>query len=262
MRGATDTRLPSQRPDVSEGAGGMDAHTRTQGSWRGLYAAGAVFALVVLTGTVLDIGITMIPGWDPSTVPTDATSWFAQFVEAPLLALRNLDLLNVVLSVVGLPLYAALLVAHRRTAPALALLGLLAVVLGTALFASANAALPMLELSERYAAASEGGRATLEAAAESLLARGAHGSYGAFPGFVLSELGTLLMALAMLAGGVFSKRSAWVGIVGMAAMIAYSVAFTFGLGSEALIMAVATPAGLLMLAWYAMVARQLRQMRC
>jgi hypothetical protein len=226
-------------------------------SWRGLYRVGAVLALVVLAGTVLDIALTMMPGWGPTTVPTDAAGWFAQFAGKPLLAIRNLDFLNATLSVIGLPLYAALLVAHRRTAPAVALVALLAVALGTALFASANAALPMLELSGRYAAASESGRATLVAAAESLLARGAHGSYGTFPGFILSEIGTLLMAAAMLAGGVFSKRSAWVGIVGMSVMIVYSIAFTFGIGSDALIMAVAAPAGLLMLAWYVMVARRL-----
>jgi hypothetical protein len=225
--------------------------------WRGLYQTGAVFALVVLAGTVLDIALTMMPGWDPTTVPADAAGWFAQFAGKPLLAIRNLDFLNAMLSVIGLPLYAALLVAHRHTAPAIALVALLAVALGTALFASANAALPMLELSGRYAAASDSGRVALEAAAESLLARGAHGSYGAFPGFILSEVGTLLMSAAMLVGGVFSKRSAWVGIVGMGVMVLYSVAFTFGVGSDVLIMAVAAPAGLLMLSWYVMVARRL-----
>lgn len=226
--------------------------------WRLLYVLGGVAAFVALGGMLLDIGLAMVPGWGTETVPSDVAAWFAQFASRPFLGMRNLDLLNVVLSILSLPMYVALYGAHRRSAPALATLGLLFVALGTALFATANAALPMLELSRAYA--QEGDPATkaaLAASAHALLSRGAHGSAGAFPGFFVSELGTLLVTLAMLRAEVFRRRVAWIGAVGTAVLIVYTIAYTFGGGESSLVMAVAIPGGLLMIAWHAMVGSRL-----
>lgn len=232
----------------------MQAHR----DWRLLYMIGGVVAFVGLAGILFDIALTMMSGWGTDTVPVDAAAWLAQFAGNPLLGMRNLDLLNVTLSVVTLPMYVALFGALRRTSPGLAVCSLVTVALGTTLFVSANAALPMLDLSERYAATADpAARTALLAATEALLARGAHGSAGAFPGFFLSELGTLLVGLAMLRGGAFSRRIAWIGIVGTAILFAYTVAYTFGSGESALVMAVAVPGGLLMIAWYAMVGARL-----
>ena len=64
-------------------------------SWRAMYLAGGIAALLALAGTLTDIGLTMIPGWDTSSVPPTIQAWFAQFQTTPLLGLRNLDLLNV-----------------------------------------------------------------------------------------------------------------------------------------------------------------------
>jgi hypothetical protein len=72
-------------------------------TWRTLYVIGGVAAILVLLGTLSDIVIISIPGWQTSTVPTSVAQWFAQFSEKPLLGLRNLDLLNITLSVVGWP---------------------------------------------------------------------------------------------------------------------------------------------------------------
>lgn len=233
----------------------MDARTR---SWQVTYRIGAVVALIAVAGTLFDIMLTMVPGWAATTVPSSAAEWFAQFAANPLLGLRNLDLINVALSVVSLPMYVALYGAHRRAEPGLALVALVLVAIGTALFAANNAALPMLDLGRRYASASlSADRLALQAAAEALLARGAHGSLGAFPGFFLSEAGTLVMALALLRGGVFRPVVGWVGIAGTTMLMAYSVAMTAVPGADALVNALAVPGGLLMLAFNVMVARRL-----
>jgi hypothetical protein len=234
---------------------------QARSEWKLLYTVGGLVAFVALGGMLFDIVLATIPGWGTDTVPADAVGWFSQFASNPLLAMRNLDLLNVTLSVVSIPLYVALFGALGRTSPGLATLGLVTVALGTAIFVSANASLSMLGLSERYAASTDPAtRAALIAAAESLLARGAHGSAGAFPGFLLSASGTLLMALAMLRRSAFGPRSGWVGTAGASIMLAYTVAYTFSSGDGTLVMAVAVPGGLLMIAWYAMVGARLLRM--
>lgn len=231
-------------------------------SWRQLYTLGAAVAIVGVTGMLLDIVLTMVPGWDTSSVPTTIRAWFAQLASSPLLGVRNLDLLNITLSLLTIPLYVALFGAQRRTNPALALLALIVVTVGTVVFATSNAALPMLELSQRYAGASSAAdKLVLESAGVALLARGAHGSAGAFLGFFVSEVGTLLMAISMLTGRVFSRATAWVGIVGAGLLAVYSVAITLSPGSNVAVMALAMPAGLLMLVWNIMVARRLLALR-
>jgi len=230
-------------------------------SWNRLYIIGAVAALVALAGTLADIVITSIPGWQASTVPTSIEQWFAQFQANPLLGLRNLDLLNITISAVGLPMYVALYGVHRKVSQGYATLALVVVALGTAVFVTNNAALPMLDLSRQFSAATtEAQRLALEGAGQALLAKGAHGSMGAFAGFFLSSVGTLLMAFAMLQGKAFSRLAAYTGIIGTSFLLAYIVGSTFGLGSSSALMAIALPGGLLMIAWNVMVAKKLFQL--
>lgn len=226
-----------------------------------LYRMGAAVALVSVAALLFDIVLASIPGWGPETAPVTVAGWFVQFSENPWLGLRNLDLLNVGVSVLSLPLYLALLAAHRRAEPWLAALGFALVATGTALFVASNAALPMLELTQQHgAAAIAADRVALEAAAAALLARGAHGSMGAFPGFLLSEIGTLVVSLAMLRGGVFGRVASWLGVVGSASLIAYSVLMTFAVVSAETVVALAAPGGLAMIAWQLLVARRLARL--
>lgn len=229
-----------------------------RGVWGSLYLLGAVVAVVGIAGVVFDIGLTAVPGWGPGSVPSDAPGWFRQFSADPWLGLRNLDLLNVGLSMISLPLYLAIAASQRRTAPGLSAVAVTLVLLGSAVFASGNVALPMLELSGSYAVAvSPRERAALEAAATGLLARGAHGSLGSYPGFLLSEIGTLLMALSMLRGRVFSRATAITGVAGTLVLTAYSTISTFAPHLSGAVMAIAAPGGLLMMGWNALVARRL-----
>jgi len=226
-----------------------------------MYVVGGIAALLALAGTLADIAITMIPGWEASTVPDTIEAWFTQFQVNPLLGLRNLDLLNVTISAVGIPTYLALYGTHRRVSQAYAALALIVTLAGTVIFVTSNAALPMLELGKQYAVAStDAQRLTLEAAGQALLARGAHGSLGALAGFFLSSIGTLLMGLVMLVGRVFSRVTAWVGVVGITLLIIYVIGTTFVPESGAAMMAVALPGGVLMMAWNILVARTLFQL--
>jgi hypothetical protein len=223
-----------------------------------MYIVGGIAALLSLAGTLTDITITMLPGWEASTVPTTIQAWFTQLQTNPLLGLRNLDLLNLTISIIGIPMFLALCGAHRRSSQAYAMLALIVVLVGTVVFLTSNAALPMLELSQAYSTAStDTQHLTLEAAGEALLARGAHGSFGAFWGFFVSSIGTLLMGLAMLVGRVFSRVAAWVGIVGITFLIVYTIGSTFVPGSGEVMILIAVPGGLLLMAWNVLVAKKL-----
>lgn len=226
--------------------------------WRSVYVMGGIAALIALAGTLTDIAITMIPGWDVSSVPDTTQAWFTQFQTNTLLALRNLDLLNMIIVIIQIPMFLALYGAHRRTSQDYAFLALIVVLIGTVVFITNNAALPMLALSQQYTGAStDAQRFTIEAAGVALLSRGAHGSLGVFMGFFLSSLGTLLMGLAMLKGHVFARSTAWVGLVGITLLIIYIIGSTFMSAPSIAMMVIALPGGVLMMVWNAMVAREL-----
>lgn len=228
-------------------------------SARSLYRIAAIAAAVALLGTVFDIVLASMPGWGTETVPVTAAGWLEQLAGTPWLGLRNLDLLNVAISLIAVPMYVALTVIHKEHRSASALLGLAFVGLGTAVFAASNAALPMLDLSRQWSAAGAAERAALGAAAQGLLARGAHGSMGAFPGFFLSEVGTLSVAVAMLSGALVGRRIAWLGIVGAASLVVYTVLVTFGSVPTSLVVGLAAPGGIMMIVWQGFVARRLWQ---
>lgn len=64
----------------------------------------------------------------------------------------------------------------------------------------------------------------------------------------------------MLRGGVFGSATAWLGLAGVAGLTAYTVAVTLQPEVGALVMALAVPAGVAMIAWLVRVARTLRRL--
>ncbi len=224
---------------------------------RSLCRAASVAAILALLGTAFDIVLSMVPGWGTATVPATASGWLQQMAENPLLGLRNLDALNVLISLIAAPMYIVLAWLHRRERPVSALLGLVLVLSGTMLFAAANAALPMFGLSQQWAYAGAAERLALATAAEGLLVRGAHGSMGVLPGFLLSELGTTVLALSTMSGVLISRRTAGLGAIGAAVLAVYTLLMTFGGGQEPLVLMLAAPAGIIVMVWQAAVARRL-----
>ncbi len=214
-------------------------------------AFGAIAGLVSVLGGISDIGLSaVLGGADISTLPRGALGRFASFRASPLVGLYQLDLLNVCVSLASLPFFLALGMAHRERRPAFSFFAISAAAIGTAVFVAGNAALPMLGLAGKYySAADESGRQAIAAAGEALLSRGAHGSPGAFPGFILSSLSSLLFAFLMLGGGVFPKPVAALGIAGSSIMILYLVAVTFIPGMEHAAMFIVMFGGLATMAW-------------
>lgn len=221
--------------------------------WKSIYMLGCITTLLVIIGSLLDIIISFALGGDLSVIPKTAVDRFSQFQSNWLLGLYNLDMLNLITTIVMIPTYLALYAAHRRVDIAYVKLALIIFIIGAAVFITNNTALPMLELSKNYfASTAETQRTLIAAAGESMLARGAHGSPGAFLGFILSSTASMVMSFGMLKGRIFSKVTAYAGILGGTLLMIYLVLVTFVPDIKNIAMMVATPGGLLSLAWMIM----------
>lgn len=219
--------------------------------WRPLFRLGAVAGALAIVGTVADLTLGLAQGTDLTRLPQTAGERFAQLAAHPWVGLYDLDLLNVIISLVSLPMVVAVsaLLMVREARP-LAGLALVLSLIATAVFVSSNAALPMLSLSAQYEhAGSEAQRAALLGAGEALLARGAHGAPGAFPGFVLSTLASLTLALSMVGTRAFGRLTGVLGAVAFPLLLLYLVAVTFVPALQTVAVLLAAPGGLLAIAW-------------
>lgn len=216
-----------------------------------LYKIGAYSTMIVIAGIVLDIILgNIVTGGDLSTLPVTAAGRFQQFNENCWLGVYNLDLLNLVTQLILIPAYIALYWAHKQVNPSMAFLALVVFLIGTTIFTANNTALPMLELSRKFALTNDPGQKNLLAAAgEAMLARGAHGSPGVFLSFFLPTLGGLIMSIVMLNGKIFGKTIAWIGISGNFLMLIYIALVNFIPDFESKAIAFAMPGGLLLMVW-------------
>jgi hypothetical protein len=240
----------------------INENESTEKQWKSIYMLGCITTLLVISGSLLDIIISFILGGDLSAIPKTAIDRFSQFHSNWLLGLYNLDMLNLITTILMIPTYFALYVAHRRANIAYVKLAIIIFIIGAAVFITNNSALPMLELSKNYFTSTTDAQKTLLAAAgEAMLARGAHGSPGAFLGFILSSIASILMSFGMLKGKIFSKVTAYLGILGGTLLLIYLILVTFTPDFNTMAMMVATPGGLLSMAWLIMFTIKLFKLR-
>ena len=227
--------------------------------WRSIYKVGAVAILAVVLVGILEILITFLPGGN--TEQQTVLDWFALFQDNWFLGLRNLGLLNIAITVLGIPAYFALYGAHRRVNPVYAALAMIIAFIGVATFLATNRAFPMLELSRQYAAAtSDAQRSTLAAAGQALLAVGQSHTPGTFLGFFLSEVAGIIISVVMLRGKVFGLVTAYVGMLGFVLLLIFEVCSSFVPALSGVAMFIAMGGGVLSMAWYVLVARRLFQL--
>lgn len=218
--------------------------------WKSIYTVGGIATVIALLGIVIDMIVGSTTGSDLSALPQTALERFTQFQASPWLGLYHLDLLNTVNQLFMIPAYFALYAAHRKVNEAYSLLALIVFLVASTIFITTNSALPMLELSHKYAGAtSESQKMLLAAAGEAMLARGAHGTLGVFIGFMLPNVAGLIMSVVMLKGKIFSKVTAYLGVAGNILISIYVVLVTFAPGVEKMAITFAMPGGLLLMAW-------------
>lgn len=239
----------------------MVAETATN-SWKWIYKFGAVAALAAMLANLLDV----LLGFGGSEMVTygskSAIEWFAVYHENWFRGIYALGILNIVYMVAMLPVYFALFTAHYEKNALGAALTIVIFITAMSIYISNNAAIPLLVLSNKYAAAStETQRTILIAASEAVLARGEDFTAGSFIPLFLSGLAALCISLVMLRGGIFGKINAWIGIVGFTCLSLFTIIATFipALYQVAFYF-LGSMGGLLALSWFALVARRLFQL--
>ena len=213
-----------------------------------IFAIGGVAALLSAAGALADVAIGMSTGGSISDLPPDAAGRFAELIATPALGLYHLDLLNLVTTIIMVPVLYACWMALRQSGPAAGLAVMLGVI-GAAVFVANNPALPMLGLAGDYASADPARRILVSAAGEAILARGAHGSAGVLPGFLLATVANIVLSAGMLRSKLFGRPTGVLGLAGNLLLAAYLVLVTFLPQVRAAAMAFAAPGGLLAIAW-------------
>jgi len=229
-------------------------------NWMSLYKIGGVSALITVAAFLLDF-IISLGGKDFNPATLTAIDWFTLFRTNWLFGLRALGLINIISLTISLSLYFALFAVHRHVFPAYAGLAVIIYVVGTAIYIANNAAVPMFVLSYKFAAvATDAQRTLLAAAGEAIIARGADFAPGSFISFFFTEIAGLAFSFIMLRSRIFSRVTAYTGILGFILLSVYTIWSVFipALFDEAMI--VAMVGGLLRIAWYILIARRLLQL--
>lgn len=233
-----------------------------------IYRLGGAGALLYVLVIVLDMVVFALAG---SAIPEPGKAslldWLTLLHNHPFLGLYGLGLLNLVYTTLLIPVFLCLWYAlwQEATLPMLnragAFLAAVLLCMATTLYLANNPALPMLELSEQYAAAAGDAQKNMIAAAgQAIMARGEEFTLGSFLGFFLSGFANILMALVMLRSRFFHQLTAWMGILGSGLLQVFTIWSTFIPAYYNIALMIASIGGLLSMGWLILVAQGLFQL--
>ncbi|MFC1619715.1 hypothetical protein ACFL45_07195 [Candidatus Neomarinimicrobiota bacterium] len=192
----------------------QDTNGKTADSpWKSLYRIGAVAALIVVA--MIPVQSFLFIAYPP---PETVLGYFTLFQDNWLLGLLAFDLLYLIDNTLLILLFLALYAALRRTSQSLMAIALTISLVGIATYYSSNPGFEMLSLSSQYAAATTNAqRALFLAAGQGMLASYTGTAYDVY--YVLNAAALLLIAMVMLRSRIFSKATAYIGLLAGGLMI-------------------------------------------
>ena len=191
--------------------------------WKGLCKVGGAAALTMLVLMVIQIIIFI--AWPP---PGTVDAYFTLFQNNWLLGLLSLDLLYIANNVLMILIYLALYAALKRASESSMAIALALGLVGIAAYFASNTAFEMLSLSNQYAAATTEAQSTMFLGAGQAMLEIYKGTAFAVY-YVLNAAALLIFAAVMLRSNIFSKVTAYIGILAGVLMIIPSTAGTLGL---------------------------------
>jgi hypothetical protein len=223
-----------------------DAET-ADSRWNWLYKVGGAAILISLA--LIPVSIITYITWP---IPSTAIDSFTLFQNNRLAGLVSLDLMYLVGNVLAIPIFLALYVALRRASESFMAIATTLGLVGIVALTTARPAFEMLSLSDQYAAATtDAQRAIFLAAGEALLT---HFNGTAFQmHYVFGSTALLMISVIMLRSNIFSKVTAYVGIL--------ANVLVFGLYVPTIGIILSTISVFPFLAmWYILIARRLFQL--
>lgn len=176
----------------------------------GLCRIGGIAAFVLIVYSLAMMVQMVVLGGQPAT----AAQAFDLLQHNRVVGLMRLDLPTIAVLPLYYLLFLGLYAALKQSDRANALLSMVLAFAGVTLVLATPTALSMIPLSDKFAAATtEAARAQLLAAGEAIMAADIWHATGAILGGVLLQCGAVLISVVMLRGGIFSKTTAWLGIV-------------------------------------------------
>lgn len=205
-----------------------DTHVFGEAELMKFYKIAGVAAFIALSANLLDIilgfGNTDIVHYGTKT----AIEWFAVYQHNWFTGLYQLGILNIVYMSAMLFVYAGIVIAHRHKNKIYPVLAMIIFLVGSAIYIANSAAIPMLVLANKYAAAGIEAQKTLFATAgEAVLAQGEDFTPGSFPGLILGGTAAIMMSVVLLRSNMFGKKVAWIGIVGFIFLSLFTICATF-----------------------------------
>ena len=189
-----------------------------ESAWKALYITGGVasFLAVIIFRRFFAVELMTFNGFGvfdvPPTEPVSALEWFALFERNKLLGLILLGIVDLInYTLVGL-LFLAVYGALKKVNEVAMGLAIILSMISISVYFASNQALGFLYLSGQYQAAiSDAQRSIYLGAGEALLAS-IQGT-GWYASFFLIYLAGLIISVVMFQSAVFSKATAWTGIL-------------------------------------------------
>jgi hypothetical protein len=185
-----------------------EAKTETADSnWDWLYKIGGAAAMLSLVFFPIQIIIFLV-----NPPPDSVIGWFRLFQDNPLIGLLDLDLLLIVDQVLSILIFLALYVALRRAQESFMAISVALGLVSIVLFIASNPAFAMLSLSDQYAAATSAAqRAVFLAAGQAALIMWQGSAFQV--SYLLGSIAIIILSAVMLRSRLFSKASAYLGIL-------------------------------------------------
>jgi hypothetical protein len=175
--------------------------------WQFLYQTAAISALISVVLFLFQIVAFFV--WPP---PSTVIGHFTLLQSRPLVGLVSLDFVIIVDEVLAIPICLALYLSLHRVHESLTLLATALAAASIVCFLIATPALNMLYLSHQYAAASTAAeRDGLLGAGQAVLSSWLGTPYQV--GYVLGSIDMILISIVMLGSRIFSKFTAYMGIL-------------------------------------------------
>jgi len=225
-------------------------------TWDTLYTVGGAAGLIVAVLLVLEFVIFIIwpqPSWPQ---PNSVLDWFTLFQRNRLIGLLDMDLVGVVAYVLLIPTLLALYVTLRRVSASFTAIATVLFFVGIAMYFATNTLFSMLALSDQYAAATTDAQRSMTLAAGQALLTMFYVS--AFQeSYVIVSVALLIISIVMLRGAVFTKATAYVGILANASAIGTVLVGQLALVPSAIL---AFMSVVLLALWFLFIGRRLLEL--